>query len=77
VPTILRKNGFRFFFYSREPDEPAHVHVVGRGGAAKVWLGDLRFSRSYGLKPRDQRDILEIAFENKELFLNEWRKYHG
>ena len=32
MPTILRKNGFRFFFYSNERNEPPHVHVVGRGG---------------------------------------------
>jgi Domain of unknown function (DUF4160) len=27
MPTILRINGYRFFFYSNENDEPAHVHV--------------------------------------------------
>ncbi|MBC7467314.1 MAG: DUF4160 domain-containing protein [Bdellovibrio sp.] len=32
MPTILRKNGFRFFFYSNEGEEPAHIHVVGRNG---------------------------------------------
>lgn len=27
MPTILRLLGFRFFFYSNEGTEPAHVHV--------------------------------------------------
>jgi hypothetical protein len=33
MPTILRVDGLRFYFYSHEPNEPAHVHV-DRGGAS-------------------------------------------
>jgi hypothetical protein len=32
MPTIYRENGFRFFFYTHEGNEPAHVHVIGKGG---------------------------------------------
>ena len=77
MPTILRHNGFRFFFYSREPDEPAHIHVIGRGGTAKVWLASMKFHKIYGLKPKDQKDILEIIMANKDLLTSEWSKYHG
>jgi Domain of unknown function (DUF4160) len=40
MPTVLRQDGFRFFFYSNEgdPREPPHVHVMRGGGEAKVWL---------------------------------------
>ncbi len=27
MPTVLRVDGFRFFFYSNEGNEPAHIHV--------------------------------------------------
>ena len=27
MPTVLTTQGFRFFFYSNENDEPVHVHV--------------------------------------------------
>lgn len=27
MPTILRIDGFRFYFYSHEPNEPPHVHI--------------------------------------------------
>ena len=27
MPTLLRLNGFRFYFYSHEPNEPPHVHI--------------------------------------------------
>ncbi len=38
MPTILFNNGFRFFFYSNENNEPAHVHVKKAGSAGKIWL---------------------------------------
>jgi len=38
VPTIARIDGFRFYFYSHEPNEPPHVHVDRAGASAKVWL---------------------------------------
>ena len=38
MPTILRKNGFRFFFYSNENDEPVHVHVEKGDAEGKIWL---------------------------------------
>jgi hypothetical protein len=36
VPTVLRVSGFRFFFYSMEGDEPAHIHVE-QGDFLEAW----------------------------------------
>lgn len=38
MPTILTVNGFRFYFYSNENDEPVHIHIEKAGGSAKYWL---------------------------------------
>jgi hypothetical protein len=38
MPTVLRVDGYRFYFYSHEPGEPAHVHVDRAGSTAKLWL---------------------------------------
>lgn len=27
MPTVLRVDGYRFFFYSNEGNEPPHIHV--------------------------------------------------
>jgi len=37
MPTILRDDGYRFFFYSDEgnPPEPPHTHVRQGGDEAK------------------------------------------
>jgi hypothetical protein len=34
MPTVLRIEGFRFYFYSHEPNEPPHVHI-DRGNSSQ------------------------------------------
>jgi hypothetical protein len=38
VPTVLRDGGYRFFFFSREDDEPPHIHVEHGDKLAKFRL---------------------------------------
>lgn len=38
MPTVVRLRGFRFFFFSNEADEPAHIHVESDDKYAKFWL---------------------------------------
>jgi len=38
VPTILRIQGFRVYFWSREPSEPPHVHL-DKGGPRRRYAG--------------------------------------
>jgi hypothetical protein len=55
VPTVLRRDGFRFSFFSDEgnPREPPHVHVSGGGNEAKIWLEpEVAVAESYGFNAR-------------------------
>jgi hypothetical protein len=36
MPTILLINGYRFFFYAGDGNEPPHVHVERGDGIAKI-----------------------------------------
>lgn len=38
MPTVLRVAGYRFFFFSNERREPAHIHVERAEAYAKFWL---------------------------------------
>jgi hypothetical protein len=38
MPTILRLDGYRFFFFSNENNEPPHIHVEFGDKLAKYWL---------------------------------------
>jgi hypothetical protein len=41
MPSVLRTQGYRFFFYSLEGTEPPHIHVERGDDVAKFWLHEL------------------------------------
>ncbi len=58
MPTVLRWNGYRFFFYSADGDEPPHIHVVKGDCEAKIWLNDGDVAINLGFAARDLREIV-------------------
>ncbi|MBC8167612.1 MAG: DUF4160 domain-containing protein, partial [Bryobacteraceae bacterium] len=46
MPTILYVQGWRFYFYSNEGNEPMHVHAVKGDAECKYWLYQDRFDIS-------------------------------
>jgi hypothetical protein len=50
MPTVLRLTGYRFFFFSLEGDEPAHVHVERGDNYAELWLSPVALARSKGFR---------------------------
>jgi hypothetical protein len=70
MPTILRINGFRFFFYSNENDEPAHVHVEKGDAEGKIWLEPtLEAVYFVGFSSAELNDIMDIASSNLKNFI--------
>jgi len=77
VPTLLRLEGYRFYFYSHEPNEPPHVHVDKGKGMAKVWIETGALARATGLKAKEIGRILEIVRDHRDPFLEAWHGYFG
>jgi len=46
VPTVLRSQGFRFFFFSLDRNEPPHIHIAHGDKVAKYWLNPVELARS-------------------------------
>ncbi|MCP4425312.1 MAG: DUF4160 domain-containing protein [Chloroflexi bacterium] len=74
MPTVLDIEGFRFFFYSADRNEPPHIHVRKAGQEAKFWLNPIRPARLGRFKPRDLRRMMEIIEENEHLILERWNE---
>ena len=51
MPTVLRIQGFRVYFWSHEPNEPPQVHLDKAGASAKVWLGLWQRPAALALRP--------------------------
>jgi hypothetical protein len=53
MPTVLRVDGYRFFFYSLENNEPAHIHVERGDNAAKYWLNPVGLAMNDGFRSHE------------------------
>ena len=73
MPTLLDKNGFKFFFYANE-HEPKHIHVMKNDDFAKIELNDLKVVQNY-LKPKDLKFALQIVKEHKQEFERIWNEW--
>lgn len=62
---------FRFSFFSLEHN-PAHVHISKGDAKAKFNLLDGTIMENKGMKPKDLKEPITIANENKEMFLEKW-----
>lgn len=72
MPTVLRLNGFRFYFYSHEPDEPPHMHVDYGSASAKVWLHDAAIANNIGFSAKELGKIQRMVREHQEMLQEAW-----
>jgi uncharacterized protein DUF4160 len=77
MPTVLRKHGFRFFFFMADRYEPPHIHVQRDENAAKVWLDPLEIAYNEGFRRHESNEILRIIQEHLDLFLSAWYRTFG
>ncbi|WP_439234020.1 DUF4160 domain-containing protein [Klebsiella quasipneumoniae] len=75
MPTILRVGGFRFYFYSHEPNEPAHVHIDKGNATAKIWLHDVSIARSVSFASHELRILQRLVTEHRILLQEAWDAY--
>jgi hypothetical protein len=61
VPTWLIERGFRSGIFAVDCLEAVHVHVVGYGGIAKLWLGPIRVAREHGYDRYQLSEMVRMA----------------
>lgn len=59
MPTVLIIEGFVFFFYSSEGNEPPHIQVEKAGAKAKWWLVPVK----------------ALVHEHESTFLKAWKRH--
>jgi len=76
MPTVLNKNGFRFFFYSDEGNEPAHIHVEKGDAVGKIWLEpNLEIDYLNDFTSAELKQIKTIVSQHFDQFKNKWHEY--
>ncbi|MGQ0558580.1 MAG: DUF4160 domain-containing protein [Sphingosinicella sp.] len=75
--TVHRAFGYRFVIYTND-HAPAHLHLVGAGGEAKVEIADeTRLVWNVGIGKADLRRLLREVGDRRETLLEEWNRLHG
>ena len=75
VPTIHREGPYRFFFFSNEELEPAHVHVQRDRSLAKFWLRPVALASSVGFSSQELRRLRDLVAEYRDDFEEAWNDY--
>ena len=77
MPTIFIALGLRFHFFTRD-HEPIHVHVQNADGKAKYEIeNEIRLIYNTGIKNNDLKIAESIIEENRDEFIEEWKKVFG
>ena len=75
MPTVLREAGFRFYFYSRENDEPPHIHVEYGDKLAKYWLDPVELASSKRFRAHELNEVRTLVIKYRPLFLEAWHDH--
>ena len=74
MPTVLRVQGYQFYFYANEGSEPSHLHVDKGGATAKYWLSPIRQVYARGFSPAQQRTIETILQQHQTELIAKWNE---
>jgi hypothetical protein len=77
MPTVLRFEAYRFYFYSHEPNEPPHIHIDRDNLSAKFWLSPISLAKNIGFNAKELRKIESLVESNQQKFLEAWYDYFG
>jgi len=63
MPTVLRINGYRFFFFSDE-HMPQHIHIEKADSYVRVVLDTLEVTDSYKISKKEIGKLVKLVEEN-------------
>lgn len=76
---MLYINGWRFFFYSNEGNEPVHIHVQKGEKECKYWLieetFDIEQAFAYHMNNADKKEVRRIIFEHFDTLIKGWNEF--
>ncbi len=75
MPTVMQIGRYRFFFYSNENQEPAHIHVKAGEDEAKFWLEPILLASNHGFRTRELNEIEGLVAQHQAQFVETWNDY--
>jgi Domain of unknown function (DUF4160) len=80
VPTVFKREGYRFYFFSNEgdPREPVHVHVRRGDDDAKFWLvPEVAVAESFGFNAAELNALVRMVRQERARIEKAWNGHFG
>lgn len=75
MPTALRIDGYRFFFFSNEGNEPVHIHVESGDGYCKYWINPVSLAYSTGYNSTELNKIRKMVEQHSNQIEEKWNEH--
>ena len=76
MPTVFYFKGYRFYFFSKENDEPVHIHIEKAEAPAKFWLfPEVKEEYAYGFSGKLRKEIKQIITDNLDTLKKAWHEH--
>ncbi|HRE41993.1 MAG TPA: DUF4160 domain-containing protein [Ignavibacteria bacterium] len=79
MPEVFRKNGWRFFFYSNEGNEPIHIHCQNSEKTCKFFidikLKELYLADSKNVSNSDISKVKKMIIDNLDVIILKWNEH--
>ncbi len=74
MPTVLRVDGYRFFFFSDE-HKPKYIYIEKADRYVRVELTTLKVTDSYNISQKEINRILKLVKSHKDKLIGAWDEY--
>ena len=75
MPTVLCIDGYRFFFYSLENNEPPHIHIERGENVAKYWLSPVSLAMNDGFRSHELTRLRQLVIKHKTTLQEAWNAH--
>ena len=74
MPTVLRIDGYRFFFFS-DDHLPVHIHIEKGDSYARIEIDTIKVTNSYQISSKQRNKLVKLVEENQKLLKGAWDEY--
>ena len=74
MPTVLKIDGYRFFFFSDE-HTPEHIHIEKGDSYIRIEIESLKVTNSYNINSKETKKLVKLVTENKDKLKEAWNEY--
>ena len=74
MPTVLKIDGYRFFFFSDE-HTPEHIHIEKGDSYIRIEIESLKVTNSYNINSKETKKLVKLVTENKDKLREAWNEY--